>query len=206
MPDGDRFGRLRPRYNQVYKQICEGHFSPEQLARELLAPERFQKEINECGEAPYMIAKQATEHISAILLRLIVGMSIDWNDAQEQLETAARGIICSNAVRELTLKACMETLCDMQHGGLAGDLQETIVHRFFIDLFEAKFADCLPLIPEHFDGVSDEFVRGRLEEMRPFVIDELAQFAKQKCEKGAGASLRRSRISKQPIDLDMAVV
>lgn len=203
MPDGDRFPHLKPRYTAAYKQVCQGQLDAQTIARNIVTVLR--KDIRDAGaESIQAINLIAMQH-SLVLLRLYSGIVVDWCEARQQLENSAR-TVTSKSMRSLVVRAGNENLDELHEGGSSSDMHTNLLLKFLLHLYSTNFADCLPMIPLHFDNATPESVSAQLETIQPHVEAELARFAKGISQKGSDAKLHLSRRNKQPINLNEVVV
>ncbi len=202
MPDGDRFPHLKPRYNTVYKQVCQGQLEPQTIARNIVTVLR--KDIQDAHETPIQAIKCISAQHSLILLRLRSGIAVDWCEAIQQLADTAR-TVTSKSMRSLVERAGNENLDELHKGDNCGDMHTNLILRFLLHLYSANFADCLPMIPQHFDNATPEAISAQLETIQPYVEAELARFAEEISRKGSDAKLHLSRRNMQPINLDAVV-
>jgi hypothetical protein len=73
------------------------------------------------------------------------------------------------------------------------------------NVYEAQFAERVPLSPSHYQGVSKEFVAERLEAMWPYVKGQLLKYAEQVYRHGSvriAGPPRRSSGKKPNYDID----
>ena len=203
MPDGICVPHLKPRYNTVYKQVCQGQLEPQTIARNIVAVLR--KDIRDADETPVQAIKHISAQHSLVLLRLYSGIVVDWCEVMQQLEDAAR-VVNSKSMRSLVSRAGNENLDELRGGGSSGDTHTNLLLKFLLHLYSANFADCLPMIPQHFDNATPESVSAQLETIQPYIEEELARFAEEISRKGSDAKLCLSRRKKQPINLNEVVV
>src|SRR2546421_174748 len=104
MPDGDRVhSKLSYHYHKVYKQICEGQFASEDLARKVL--HGMIKDIQKYGDAPITLLKQATVQIEQLPTDSLFLPTINWNEVNRTLEKLAQQIYGQIRGIDLAVKA-----------------------------------------------------------------------------------------------------
>ena len=149
MPDGDRVhGKLAGRYQKVYKQLCEGHFSEDHIAHEVLLP--VKEELQRQGDAVIGLIDRAAARCEQIVIELAVGNQIDWDKEALMIEKQSQRMYAKQTARDLVAGACKEQLQDIRrHGAHNLNFPVEIMRKYMWKLYEAKFQAIVPLKKRH---------------------------------------------------------
>jgi hypothetical protein len=191
MPDGDRVHKgLGWRYQEAYKQVCDGQFGGDTLADEVVSA--VGKDIQYAGDPIIQFLQKVGEQSQQILDRRMFE-DIDWQKELAQVDRLAQPIYASKRFKALAVEACKEQLQDLRHGGNPSNCYIDLLQKYMWNAYYAQFFERVPLTPSHHQGVSEEFVGERLALMRPYVQGRLQQYAKQVYSQGTVAQLPRRR-------------
>jgi len=207
MPDGDIVHEgLGRRYQGAYKQLCDGQFGGEDLARKVMSA--VYKDIQQAGDPIIQFLQKAGEQSQQILNRRMFE-EIDWQKESAQIDRLAQSIYANKRFKTLAVEACKEQIQDLRHGGNTSNCYIDLLQKYMWNTYSAQFAEKVPLTPSHHREVNGEFVDERLALMKPYVQGQLQDYAKQVYNQGTVAQLphRRSTIKRNyNADTDLSTV
>lgn len=140
MADGDRFHQhLNLRYQQPYRQLCEGFVQPEEQARALA--ERVKRDLTRCHS-----------HIApsfAAIVRRLETLSEGGKAHMQQINTREEALQLRGLVnrcpqkreRELLLNAAQSLLGDLANGEIPERIGETLGGKLTKKIYDAEFGD-----------------------------------------------------------------
>ena len=208
MPDGDRIHlNLASRYQRIYKQVCEDHFSEEEIAHDLLLP--LKEEIRQHGPEVIELIKKCADWCEQIVLRQEeTGDEINWDKENLLIEKLFQRFRAKNTAKELALAACKEQLWDIRHGIRDVNFSIEIMRKYFWNLCNAKFVSRVPLKKNHHNGADSDIVKARLEGMKQYIWEGLYNFAKQAIHHNNFDFLRRPprrrrKFTSDNLDIDL---
>lgn len=200
MPDGDRvYGGLTQEYEKPYEQVCEGHFSFEEIAHNLLAAVRG--DIRRNGPAPIELLRQVADHLNQLPHEPLLKPTINWEQESRDIERLARQIHGPRRAIDIALDASKKYLRTFQYGHDKQEHDRMLLQGYMERVYEANFEGRVPL-GNHPYGVDQAAIDERLEAIRPFVLAGLASFARQAARRGDFSRLQRTSPSRIVIDAD----
>lgn len=169
MPDADKVhSGLSYRHQKVYKQICEGVFTPSELAYEEL--EAMKGELKNCGQAPFSLILEAAKLLNAISPGHLLNSNVDWGGICRSIQKKGQMISMQTATKkrvlDLAVEACVDLVRDIQQGAISDNLEVDMMERFVTKVYEAEFEGRLPLTPHHYLDATPDFVNDRVKDMR----------------------------------------
>lgn len=201
MPDGDLIhAKLAGRYQTIYKELCEEHFSEADLAYQVLLP--VKEELKQQGEAVIDLMVKFATRCDEIVVELGVGNEINWDKESLLIEKQAQRVFAKKTAKELVVAACKEMLQDIRHVAHDLDFPLEIMRKYMWNLYVAKFDARVLLARKHHNNVDEAYVRARLEGMREYVWANLVGYARQAVNHHSFASLRRSSRQRQSFNAD----
>lgn len=196
MPDGDQVhpGLTRP-YQKVYKQICEGQFNDESLAEEVIDALRCQ--LGKVGDKPAQVIARIAAHLDAISKQPLL---TNWREVSSEIEQiVAQGGI-SKRVSAQIIDASKGLLYAIRTGNEVSNFKIQLMEHTLNRIYTAEFEERVPMVHHH-NGVSDRFIKSRLEAMRPHIEEKLSYLAQQAAKRVTFRNLRRPPVMKPKIDL-----
>ena len=104
MPDGDIVHkRLAPKYQEIYKQICDGQFGGDDLAGKVVPA--VWKDIQNGGDEPIWLLADVAKQCQQILDRRMFER-VDWQKEFAQIDELAISIYASQRLKTLAVEAC----------------------------------------------------------------------------------------------------
>jgi len=206
MPDGDRVHpELAGRFQKPYIMLCEGHNDNKILAEAILKP--FKKNLQIYGNEPVTLIKQAAEYISDLKAKEECGTAINWGQAQKDLETLMRRTPGNKKGLNLAWQAAKQELQAVRHGIDSTNIELAIADKHVNRAYKSDFENRIPLVPQHYNGVSPVVVDNRLLAVRPDVEKGLHRFASQLVTKEDVKKLRLGPTSKPkgPLSADTSI-
>jgi hypothetical protein len=207
MPDGDITHPLpSARFRQLYLQVCEGAFAEDELAEKALGC--LKKEVESFGDEPLHLIVQEESLLEDIFLRRQEGEEINWAQERRKLKQLQQGAGGNQRALSLVVRACEDQLRELEEHGhyyiTPPDFLRAITKQYLINVYDAQFAGpaSMPLHP-HPNQADPEFVRQRLETMRPDVIRGLDSYVEHIVQHGTTVGMRRPPSSpKRKINLE----
>lgn len=182
MPDGDKVHEgLAWKFQKVYKQVCEGHSSLSEIAKE--AAQAVQKDVELGGDVILHMIQAVAVQFDDILRRKWAE-AIDWRQEIARLNALERSTFAHSRMKWLAYDACREILESLRHGIHPSNCYITLLSTYQYHAYEANFEERVPLKHNHYDGVSQEFIGEQLEQMRPLVQSSLLPYAESMYRNG----------------------
>ena len=177
MPDGDRVHEgLAWIYQKPYMQICDGQFGNEVLANDLVLA--VYKDVRKDGDKLIPFFQQTAEQCYRIQSSRLFE-AIDWKQEIARVEKLKRRIDMNRRMRNLAEDACKEQLQELHIGISSSDFYVSLLTKYMWNVCRANFWERIPLTPSQYQGVSQEYIYERLEEMRPSINSRILQYAEQ---------------------------
>lgn len=177
MPDGDKVHNgLTWKYQKVYKQLCDGQFGGKDLADDVVPA--VWKDIQSGGDKPIQLLRVVAEQCQQILDRRM-SEHIDWRAEFAKVDELAQPIYANRRLKNSAIEACKEQLQDLYNGGNPSNCYIELIVKYVWNVYVAQFEERVPLSPVHYRDVSREFVGERLEVMRPYVKEQLLEYAQK---------------------------
>ncbi len=207
MPDGDRIhSQLSYHYHKAYKQICDGQFAEDTLARDVLRA--MTKDIRKYGNGPINLIKEVAAQFEQLPIEPLLKATIDWNDVNRAIEKLAKQANGKTRGIDLAVKACKDFLhelrYELQYGNHSPTIKSEITKKYLWNVYRAEFEDRVPGVPQHYNNVDKGIVNARLTEMRPYIMQGLEKFVVHIVKHGNVNVLQlpRSTKPKQVIEID----
>lgn len=200
MPDGDKVhDTLSGRWQPIYQRLCEGHFVPDQIARD--AVEVLKKEIQRLGDAPFEIVARFAGELQRIPTEPLFVERINWEDQYLHLAQIVQSVEGNKRAKDLAADACKAFIQDLRLDyRCPKDSVAEIRRKYTLKVYSAYFEGRVPQTKEHCNGLSQESVRLKMAEMRPYIERELDTFTIYRDQKG-DLRFRRSQRQRETIDI-----
>ena len=201
MPDGDRVhATLLFPYNKPYQQICEGHYAPLELSREVLRALRWN--VNYYGYAPILVIEQIVAHINQLPHDPLFKIGVDWSSASHSIERIARsgsGHRRAIAIAEHTGKLLLEAF---RHDTWSGEPLVEGITRYLKNLYAAEFAGKMSL-PQHYNNADQGQIDATLQAMQTHIDQGIDGFAAHiaRHHRLTGLRLSPRTVDQEPIDI-----
>jgi hypothetical protein len=204
MPDGDKVhNKLKLRYQNPYKSLCEGVATNSQCAKSVL--NALKKSLKEQGNHPVKLAKAMAECLQQSLEAGGDPSSISWSGIGMAFDELARETDSSPYVKELALRAGRDVL-QAYRNGKEQDVERAaalILKQYMRETYDSEFKECIPLTPKHHDGVDEATLVQRVLAMDSDIADAIGKWANTVTATGRIETIRLPRQPKQaPVGLD----
>ncbi len=204
MADGDRFhcGVSSP-YVKAYKALCEGKFDLNEIIR--IAEKSFLQDIKQYGHLAIKLAKIMGENLAKVINSLGENSFVDWGAESKKLQQLAQQAGLPYYTKELVLRAAKGELHNIRYKQTEdmNNLQESVVKRYFHEVFKSKFKERIPLISNHHANADQKTVTERLNAISSSFDAQFSKWAQKATADGDVKKLRRSRREKlKEIDLE----
>lgn len=124
----------------------------------------------------------------------------NWQSVNREIEhLVAQGDIPKRTSQQI-IEASKGLLYDMRRGNELSNANVQLMERTLRRMYTAEFEERVPMA-QHYNGVSQRFVNGRLDAMRPHVQKKLLYLARQAAKRVSFQRLRRPPVAKPKIDL-----
>lgn len=175
MPDGDLVhAKLTWNYQNIYKQLCSGQYGGEELATD--AASAVWKDIQKDKHDRLIgLLQQVSEQAQAIRDRNWFE-TINWQQENARIDALAQPLIVDRRLKHLAVEACKELLLDLRYGNKPSDCHIDVLTKYAWNVYVAQFEERVPQTADHHRQVSREFVQGKLDAMRPHVLDKLQPY------------------------------
>lgn len=176
MPDGDRvYRKPSRRYLSAFMQLAEGQ-SFEEVAWRIA--DGLTKDIRDYGEGPRRLTVKAAQLCQDIAEELNQGSNIDWPEASWGIDHEAQQIWGHRRGISLAIEACKEHLLEFQESQAAAAFQLNLLRRYIWRIYDANFAEHLPLdsLEFSYDPVQ---IQAQLTELRPYMIRYVEDLARR---------------------------
>lgn len=203
MPDSDKVhSRLAGRYQNSYKQLCEGHYDSPELAHSVLLA--VKKDIQSYGNGPIKFIEQvATTILEELPTEPLLRLSIKWPNIRKEISKLMRQYSTGNK-RGFSLAddACKQQLEELKQSEFQNqpNFHIEISLKYVRNICMANFVERIPL-ERHYYNVDQGVLEDRLEDIRPYIESGFDKYAAQMVRSGDVAKLRRPAHTKQPIGL-----
>jgi len=207
MPDADKIGTLSRRWSKMYRKVCEGYFSSEQLADD--AMRSLVKDIGDYGDHPIRLLKEAAIRLDGIRNTPLFRSFYNWNDEDHFIRGLAssymqryranqRGINIAISV----YKGLVNKLRNSER--VAGSSEEALCRNYVRQIYDSNFAERIPLISNSDANIDWNLIGQRLNEISNHVNENIASLAPRIAQKGNVKRIRlvsRQR-TRKPITLE----
>ncbi|MEG4005085.1 hypothetical protein QUA41_03120 [Microcoleus sp. Pol11C1] len=204
MPDGDIIhSQLSGLYQKPYKWLCEGKANSSECAQ--VIKRAVIQDIKKNYGIGVKYAKQMGEMLEQAMETAGHNSSVNWAALSTEIDRQVRQAEVKHYVKELLRRAGKAILHEFRYNPTANssNCSETVVERFFQEVYKSKFEERIPLTRNHHDGVDNATLTQRVEAVRPDIFADISQWAKKANANKDVKNLRRSpRKNVEKIDMD----
>ena len=182
MPDGDLLNPfLNLRYQNSYKQICEGALSPEEQAR------RIAKCIGRDLMKSHQKAGAAVTRVIEVLESLMRKTGAMTESERERMDWREQCLALRRAVsdcqgkreKEIIVCAAQQVIGKMQNGEIIDNVSSSFCLTYSNRFYASRFGDNAASPEDHYDGVSSSEVSARIRALDPYMSPHLDNFGSQ---------------------------
>lgn len=207
MPDGDKVhNKLRLRYQNPYKELCEGVATSSQCAKSVL--KALKKTLQEQGNHPVRLAQAMSDSLQKAIESSGEAGSVSWSDVEATFDELAQKTDSSHKVKELALRAGRVVLHDYRYQ-TEKDVENAstlIVKQYMRETYESEFKERIPLPSKddkHYAGVDEATLTQRVRDMDPDISAAIHKWAQKVGTTGRVEDIRLPRQPKQkPVGLN----
>lgn len=200
MPDGDIIHpTLNRRFQNVYGQMCEGHWEPSVLGHRILNP--LKKQLQEYGNAPVSFGQDIIPILEQANSYPETGRKLSFADFSDKIMDLSKSttLNCSPRGRDLMIEAAKKTLVKIQHEKVPpGDVESILFNNYIDTVYKKDFEDRIQETPMHHKDASPLVITELMEDMRPYVYLGRDVFARQIIKTRDVSKLRRPNRLKEP--------
>lgn len=201
MPDGDIIHQtLNRRFQNVYGQICEGHWGPSELGFKMLHPLKGQ--IKEYGNGPILMGQNIIPILEMARTTMEEGNSFPFADFCDQITRVSRNpdFNCSPRGRDLMVEAAKKTLIQIRDGdsSASANPEFNLHYNYITHIYKNDCESRIQETPNHYKNANRGEVGDLMDEIRPYVKTGKIDFAKQLTKSRDVGKLRRSNHLKEP--------
>jgi len=188
MPDVDIVhGNVPRKFLQVYKQLCEGVLTPEDLAEEIA--KALIKTLKDEGRSP---SKLIFETLKSVFSDVGIGMPIDVPAAGRLIDKLASMSLSHSRYVSLAVEAVKAGPVKATNLHDYGFVTKAVIREFVTRLFDADFKERLPPLHHHMDASSED-IEARLQEAEPNIDSQLIHIVDQMARHETVEKLQKKR-------------
>ena len=183
MPDVDIVhGKVPRKFWNVYKQLCEGVLSPEDLSERLA--KALRNTLKDEGRTP---SELIFETLGCAFSSVDFGKPLDVGSACRLMDHFASTSEARSRYLAIAVDAFRAGLMQAENLHDIGVVRESVANEYVRRLLDADFLDGMPLTGHHLDASSDDIER-RLQAIRVHFEPELDRYIKHiaRCETTLG--------------------
>ncbi|MBD1928352.1 hypothetical protein H6F74_19175 [Trichocoleus sp. FACHB-90] len=180
MPDGDIVhSRLTRLYQKPYQSLCEGKADSHECAGYVI--EALKRDIMRKGDLPAKLAKRMGESLEQALNDAGESGTVNWAALSVEFDRLAQRTNGSHYLKELTLHAGKSVFRDLRYGREieADNASEAIFKRYMYQVYKSGFKERIPLTSEHYAGIDEVTLAGRIEEIQSDIKAAISTWAKK---------------------------
>lgn len=183
MPDGDLIHEgLTRKYHKAYKQLCDSPRVGRVVGEEIVSA--VWKDIQkDQGNKLLPFLQERGEQYQQIC-DWFRSEQIDWRQENVLVDALIQPIYVDRRLKTLAAEACKEMLSDLRAGERPSKCFITLLGKYVWNVYVANFEEKVPLTKRHHWDMPHEFVRERLQLVRPFVQERLTQYIEKACQEG----------------------
>ncbi len=193
MPDGDIIHpNINRRFQNVYVQLCEGHWEPAELGYEMLRPLKGQ--IKEYGNSPIKLGQRFISIILNFRHNLDLAgcfKQIEKLSINPEMNSSPRG-------RDLMKSAAKKLLIEIENGKSMDDIESNLYENYISMIFDKDFESRIPATPEHHANATYPEIKITMAEIRPHLENGIHIFTNQLIKHQDVSKLRRPIRKKMP--------
>src|SRR5688572_12357526 len=173
MPDGDfTHNKVGRDYKKPYEALCEGHFTEERVAQ--MIAKALVKTLKKYGNNPVQLANRVFSEICDALNQ---NFDIELSVESKVINQVAFELMGHRRAMPLAIDACKEYVMQVIEGKNQGTIVP-LIRNYVERALAADFLERFPLDGHH-NNASPEFVRERLEKVRPHLGQEIEHIVSQ---------------------------
>lgn len=181
--DGDRYIKaLQMRYQLLYKQIGQGHFSHQELAHNALRP--LMKDVKGYGDEVIVLLGRVADEIESRMGLPMMRELVDRDALKQELEKWAQEIPADPRGKNLALGTYERYIDDMDHATAAIGIHQALIAGYMMEVYTANFESlAYSSLPPTKYGILRDVVVEQLPGIREYVEDYTAQIASSAAKK-----------------------
>jgi hypothetical protein len=187
MPDADKIGTLSRRWSKMYRKVCEGYFSNEQLADD--AMRSLVKDIGDYGDHPIRLLKEAAIRLEGIRNTPLFRSFYNWNDEDRFIRELASSYMQRHRANhrgiDIAISVYKGLINKLRNGeSVAGNSEEALCRNYIRRIYDSNFAERIPLISNSDIDLDWNLIGQRLNEITHLVNENIASLAPRIAQKG----------------------
>ncbi len=175
--DGDRYHKsLQMRYQQIYKQLGQAHFSPREIAYNTLRP--LMKDLKEYGNDMVALLGKIADEIESRLALPVLRDLVDRDVLKQEIEQWTQTVVTGPRAKNLVLDACERYIDDLDLTTVVTGVRQELIAAYMGDVYLSNFealASSAPGARKY--SISHTAVRDQLPEVRGHLDQYIAQIA-----------------------------
>jgi transposase-like protein len=191
MPDYDKVhkGLVGP-YQKPYKEVCNGTLEKarDDLLRAII------KTLKHFGDMPLKIVLSIAEYLKQSSQGPLLDSSIDYDQMSDEIAALLQNATGSNVDKRglgIAERVCKRQLEELQHGIYTLDITFQMVRNYVGEIYDSSFRELAPRKLRHYNGISHDTFKERLEEVSYLVQAGIDNIARQVIRRGGVQSLRK---------------
>lgn len=201
MPDGDRVhATLLFQYNKPYQQMCEGHYAPLELSREVLRALKWN--VKYYGYAPILVIERVVAHLNQLPNDPLFKSAVDWSAESQTIERIARSGCGHRRALALAEDTARQLLQAYRYDTYSGQLLVEGITRYLKNVYAAEFVGKMSL-PQHYNNADQGQIDATLQAMQTHVDQGIDRFAAHiaRHHRVTGLRLSPRTVDQEPVDI-----
>lgn len=144
MSDGDRIGKLSPRWSRMYRKVCEGYLDQDQLAGD--AVKQLKKDIKTYGDYPIRFLRDVSNHLRNIQNNPLFHAVHNWDNESRYLFDLKSNYLKNYRLAykgiEIAFEAARGLVNKIRNGEkISANLEEALYDGYLHRMYESNFSD-----------------------------------------------------------------
>ena len=179
MPDGDEVRKkLGREFQRSYKRLCQGALSEAELASD--AVRSTKKKIESYGDEAFQLLREIALEIEQVQAHLpLFHNQVDWHALTTSIARKAQETRMDKRAKHLVLRATDEQITTLRQGGRSHNHHIDLLYGYLWQTYRADFEAYVASAPDHMHHASPATIRVRLEQIKPFVLEQLSAYAER---------------------------
>ncbi|MFB2893043.1 hypothetical protein ACE1CI_09035 [Aerosakkonemataceae cyanobacterium BLCC-F50] len=180
MADGDIVhSRLRRCYQKPYERLCGGKASIDECVHVLM--QAIRRDIVHKGNLPVKLAQIMGEILDRCISTTGENNSVNWAALNVQFDRLVQQFDGQHYLKELSLRASKSLINELRYERVdeVDNASVEIFKRYINEVYESEFKERIPLNPEDNAGIDEATLKKRMEEMEPYINQEINLLAEK---------------------------
>ncbi len=192
MPDYDKAHKLLAGpYQKIYKEMCSG-ISPEKVGDDLLRA--IVESLKYFGDTSLQIVLSVAECLKQSVQGPLLDSSLDYDKMSDSIVALLQNASNSDVSKRglgIAERICKRQLEELRHGIYTLDITFQMVRNYAGEIYDSSFKELAPRKLHHYNDISHNTFRERLDEVSYLVQPGIDDIARQAIRKGSVHSLQK---------------